>query len=138
MPSRYPPVVDQPAALLLLAEARVAVLGTITPEGRPHLVPCCFVLDGDTIYSAVDAKPKTTMALQRLENLRASSAASLLAHHYTEDWSALWWMRVDGHGWVVEDDEALEVPIEEPVPPAVTTPLLDPVVSAELASAERT
>ena len=102
LPSRYPPVVDQPAALLLLAEARVAVLGTITPEGRPHLVPCCFVLDGDTIYSAVDAKPKTTPRLRRLDNLRSNPAAALLVDHYEDDWRQLWWIRVDGSGQIME------------------------------------
>jgi PPOX class probable F420-dependent enzyme len=79
-----------------LARARVARLATVRPDGRPHLVPCCFALDGETLYSAVDAKPKTTVALQRLENLAAHPAVSLVADHYEEDWSALWWVRVDG------------------------------------------
>jgi PPOX class probable F420-dependent enzyme len=79
-----------------LADARVARLATVRPDGRPHLVPCCFALDGETLYSAVDAKPKTTLALQRLENLAAHPAVSLVADHYEEDWSALWWVRVDG------------------------------------------
>ena len=85
-----------------LAEARVARLATVTPEGRPHLVPCCFALDGDTVYSAVDAKPKATPALQRLANLRANSRAALLVDFYSDDWSTLWWVRVDGRGHVVE------------------------------------
>jgi PPOX class probable F420-dependent enzyme len=85
-----------------LAAARVARLGTVTAEGRPHLVPCCFALEGDTAYSAVDAKPKTTVALRRLANLRAHAAASLLVDHYDEDWSGLWWVRVDGAGRVVD------------------------------------
>lgn len=85
-----------------LAAARVARLGTVTAESRPHLVPCCFALEGDTAYSAVDAKPKTTVALRRLANLRVHAAASLLVDHYDEDWSALWWVRVDGSGRVVD------------------------------------
>lgn len=87
-----------------LAEARVGRLGTVTPDGRPHLVPCCFTLVGDTVYSAVDAKPKSTLALRRLANLRATGHASLLVDHYDEDWSTLWWVRVDGDGRVVESD----------------------------------
>jgi PPOX class probable F420-dependent enzyme len=86
-----------------LAAARVARLGTVTAEGHPHLVPCCFALVGDTAYSAVDAKPKSTLALRRLANLRANRQASLLVDHYAEDWSALWWIRVDGTGRVIED-----------------------------------
>lgn len=83
-------------------EARVARLATVTPAGRPHLVPCCFVLVGDDVYSAVDAKPKATMALRRLDNLRAHPDAALLIDHYSDDWSTLWWVRADGAGRVVE------------------------------------
>ena len=86
-----------------LAAARVARLGTVTADGRPHLVPCCFALVGDTAYSAVDAKPKSTLALRRLANLRTNPRASLLVDHYAEDWETLWWIRVDGTGRVIED-----------------------------------
>jgi PPOX class probable F420-dependent enzyme len=85
----------------------------MSSQGRPHLVPCCFVLDDDTVYSAVDAKPKTTLDLKRLENLRANSAASLLIHHYAEDWSELWWVRIDGRGRLLatrdEQDRAIRL-----------------------------
>jgi PPOX class probable F420-dependent enzyme len=91
-----------------VAEARVGRLGTVTAGGRPHLVPCCFVLDGEAIYSAVDDKPKTTFDLARLDNLRATGAASLLVDHYEEDWSRLWWVRVDGRGWVAESGDLRE------------------------------
>ena len=77
-------------------DARVARLGTITPDGRPHLVPCCFALIDDIVYTAIDSKPKTTLALRRIENVLACSATSLLVDHYEEDWSALWWVRLDG------------------------------------------
>jgi PPOX class probable F420-dependent enzyme len=85
-----------------VAGARVGRLATVTDEGRPHLVPCCFALVGDTVYSAVDAKPKSTLALRRLANVRATGHASLLVDHYDDDWSGLWWVRVDGAGRVVE------------------------------------
>ncbi|HZD66753.1 MAG TPA: TIGR03668 family PPOX class F420-dependent oxidoreductase [Acidimicrobiales bacterium] len=88
-----------------VAAARVGRLATVTPEGRPHLVPCCFVLAADTVYSAVDAKPKTTRTLRRLANLRATGVAALLVDHYEEDWSALWWVRLDGRGRVLESGE---------------------------------
>jgi PPOX class probable F420-dependent enzyme len=94
-----------------VAEAPVGRLATVDRSGRPHLVPCCFVLVGDTIYSAVDGKPKSTPALRRLDNLRAHPHAALLVDHYADDWSTLWWVRVDGDGRVldpgVEQDEAL-------------------------------
>jgi PPOX class probable F420-dependent enzyme len=75
------------------------------------VVPCCFALDGETLYSAVDAKPKSTVELRRLENITANPSASLLVDHYVEDWSALWWIRVDGVARIVrtgvEYDRAL-------------------------------
>lgn len=84
-----------------LGEARVGRLATVTSAGGPHLVPCCFVLDGDVVYSAIDAKPKSTLALRRLANLRANPRASLLVDFYADDWSTLWWVRVDGLGEVI-------------------------------------
>lgn len=76
--------------------ARVARLATVTGDGRPHLVPCCFALVGHRIVSAVDAKPKSTAALRRLDNIAANPSVSVLVDHYDEDWSRLWWIRVDG------------------------------------------
>ena len=90
-----------------LAEARVARLATITPAGRPHLVPCCFALDGDVAYTAVDdVKAKSTLDLRRLANIRSHPAVSLLVDHYDEDWSSLWWIRVDGSARIEIENEA--------------------------------
>ena len=86
-----------------LAAARVGELATIGPAGRPHVVPICFALAGDHIVSAVDAKPKTTTGLRRLDNVRGNPDVSLLVHAYDEDWTQLWWVRVDGRAEVVED-----------------------------------
>jgi PPOX class probable F420-dependent enzyme len=89
--------------------ARVARLATADGAGRPHLVPVAFAVAGDTIYSAVDAKPKRTKALRRLANVRANPAVSLLVDHWDEeDWARLWWARADGRGRVLgpEDPEA--------------------------------
>jgi PPOX class probable F420-dependent enzyme len=89
-----------------LAAARVGRLATVTSEGRPHLVPVCFAIAGpdDTIVSAVDTKPKRTTELRRLANLRTNPAAGLLVDEYDDDdddWSQLWWVRVDGNARVV-------------------------------------
>lgn len=96
-----------------VARARVARLATVTAAGRPHAVPCCFVLvgtdGGDVVYSAVDAKPKATLALKRLDNVAAHPWASLLVDRYREDWSALWWVRLDGPARVVTDPAEAEV-----------------------------
>jgi len=90
-------------------QARVARLATVTPDGRPHVVPVCFVLADDAIFTAVDAKPKSTRALRRLDNVRANPRASLIVDHYDDDWSQLWWVRVDGRARVVDDDRAIDL-----------------------------
>lgn len=76
--------------------ARVARLATVGQAGAPHVVPVTFALDGDHVYSAVDGKPKSTVDLQRLRNIRASPQVAVLADHYEEDWALLWWVRADG------------------------------------------
>jgi PPOX class probable F420-dependent enzyme len=88
-----------------LRDAPVARLATITPGGAPHIVPCCFVLDADTIFTAVDAKPKSTLQLARLANIGNHPMASLLVDHYENDWNRLWWVRVDGSARILEGDE---------------------------------
>ena len=92
-----------------LGHARVGELATVRPDGTPHVVPVCFALDGDTVVSAVDAKPKTTTELRRLANVRANPAGGLLVHQYDDaDWTRLWWVRVDGRAEVVERGERRE------------------------------
>jgi PPOX class probable F420-dependent enzyme len=84
------------------AAARVARLATADSSGHPHLVPVVFAVEGDRIYSAVDAKPKRTTALRRLANVRENPAVALLVDHYDDgDWDALWWARADGRGRVL-------------------------------------
>jgi PPOX class probable F420-dependent enzyme len=94
---------DAARAWSLLATARVARFATVTADGRPSLVPICFAVDGETIYHAIDHKPKATRDLARLRNLRADPRAALLADHYDDaDWTALWWVRADGVAEVLD------------------------------------
>lgn len=88
------------------AAARVARLATADATGRPHLVPIVFAVDGDTVYSAVDAKPKRSTALRRLANVRVNPAVALLVDHYDEDWTTLWWVRAEGRARVLDAQEA--------------------------------
>jgi PPOX class probable F420-dependent enzyme len=91
-------------------DARVARLATVGADGRPHVVPICFALDGDTLYSAVDEKPKSTRALRRLANIEADPHVEVVIDHWDEDWSHLWWVRLAGRARVVERDaRALEL-----------------------------
>ncbi len=93
-------------ARALFATARVARLATADADGRPHVVPLVFALDGDVLLSAVDAKPKRTTALRRLANVRENPRVAVLADHYDDaDWTALWWARADGTARVLGDAE---------------------------------
>ena len=88
----------------LVAGARVARMATIDPDGRPHLVPLVFALDGETLYSSIDDKPKRTPRLRRLANLRANpDLVTVLVDHYEEVWPEVWWVRLRGTGRVVEE-----------------------------------
>jgi PPOX class probable F420-dependent enzyme len=95
-----------------LAAARVARLATIDPDGRPHLVPIVFALDGDTLYSAVDRKPKRSATLRRIENARARPDVTVLVDHYEDDWSRLWWIRLRGRARVLDDGDERERALE--------------------------
>ncbi|MCC5577715.1 TIGR03668 family PPOX class F420-dependent oxidoreductase [Microtetraspora sp. AC03309] len=88
----------------LLGGARVARLATVSGAGVPHLVPITFALDGDTIVTAVDHKPKTTTNLRRIRDIRENPNVCVLADHYADNWDELWWVRADGYATIAEDD----------------------------------
>lgn len=90
------------------ARSPVARLATVNARGIPHLVPVVFALDSDTIYTAVDAKPKTTQRLRRLTNIESNPAVGLLVDHYDDDWTRLWWVRADGDASIARDGGSLD------------------------------
>lgn len=93
----------------------VARLATVATGGLPHLVPVVFAVaagdrDGpDIVYTAVDAKPKTTRRLRRLANIDDNPRVSLLVDHYADDWTQLWWVRADGLATVHTDGDAVDL-----------------------------
>jgi PPOX class probable F420-dependent enzyme len=92
--------------------ARVARLATVDATGQPHLVPVTFAQKNDAVVIAVDHKPKTTTNLKRLRNISQNAQVSLLADEYDDqDWSRLWWVRIDGTARVLaaEDERAMPV-----------------------------
>ncbi len=79
------------------ASARVARLATTNPGGGPHVVPCCFAIEGDRLYTAVDdVKAKRSWSLRRLANVAAHPEVAVLVDHYADDWDELWWVRMEG------------------------------------------
>ncbi|MBW3576919.1 MAG: TIGR03668 family PPOX class F420-dependent oxidoreductase [Actinobacteria bacterium] len=115
-----------------VTQARVARLATVRPDGRPHIVPITFAVGRGTIVTAIDHKPKTTTALQRLKNIAARPVASVIVDHYEDDWSRLWWVRADGTARIVEAGAAREQAIErlvEKYPPYRDTAPRGPVIA---------
>jgi PPOX class probable F420-dependent enzyme len=105
---------NAPTMRRLVASARSARVGTVDPDGRPNLVPIVFVVEDDTLYSSVDAKPKESPQLRRLANVRdRPERIAVLVDHYEEDWPTLWWVRLRGRGRVLtegpERERALEL-----------------------------
>jgi PPOX class probable F420-dependent enzyme len=90
----------------------VARLATTDADGRPHLVPIVFALDGDTLYSAVDRKPKRSQTLRRIENARVRPDVTILVDHYDEEWTQLWWIWLRGRARVLDEGEERERALE--------------------------
>jgi len=99
-------LVEEGEARRRFAAGRVGRLATVTAAGAPHVVPVVFALVDDVAYTAVDGKPKSTRALQRLANIAVTGRASLLVDEYHDDWSALWWVRCDGSAQVLDPDSS--------------------------------
>lgn len=92
-------IADLPAwAREMLGEARVGRLGTADASGRPLVLPVCFDLDGEALYSALDAKPKRVppSALRRVRNIAANPRVALVVDDYDEDWLRLRYVLVEG------------------------------------------
>jgi PPOX class probable F420-dependent enzyme len=87
------------------AAGRVARLATI----GPHIVPITFAVEGDSVFTAVDHKPKRTTALRRLANIERDPHVSVLVDEYSEDWPELWWARADGTAVVHAEGHARAV-----------------------------
>jgi PPOX class probable F420-dependent enzyme len=91
-----------------MASARVARLATVGEGGRVGLVPICFAVVSGLVVSAVDHKPKRTQHLARLRAIEATGRATVLVDQYDDDWSRLWWIRVEGRAAVHEPDSTID------------------------------
>ncbi len=90
----------------LLAGARVAHLATADREGRPHVVPICFVWHAAAIYTPLDLKPKRARdprRLRRVRNVLENPRAMVVVDHYDEDWTRLAYVLVEGAAALLEE-----------------------------------
>ena len=120
---------------MLIDSARVATLATIRPDGSPRLVPCVFARQGSTMHLPVDAKPKSTRSLARLADVRREPRVGLLVQGWSEDWSRLWWVRLDGRARLAAGQElgAARSLLVNRYPQYVDGGELDPVISVDVA-----
>ena len=81
----------------------VARLATVDADGSPHQVPIVFARVGEALWSPIDGKPKSGGELARVRHVRDHPGVSLLLDHYADDWTRLWWIRIDAQGRVVRD-----------------------------------
>ena len=88
-----------------VAAHRVARLATADARGAPHVIPICYAFDGAHIYSALDLKPKPVphRRLKRVRNIMANPSVALVIDDYSEDWSALAYVLVQGVAEIVEE-----------------------------------
>jgi PPOX class probable F420-dependent enzyme len=105
------PTLAEAEARRRFAAARVAHLATVRADGRPHIVPIVFAVEGEVVYSIADPKPKRGLDLLRHRNIAAHPAVSLLVDDYHEPWQGIWWVRANGTARVVDHGPEREVAI---------------------------
>ena len=69
------------------------------------------VLRDEVLYSAVDAKTKSTVASRRLDNIRAVPWAVMLVDHYDGDGQPLA-VRIDGRARVIDSGPEFDQPLQ--------------------------
>lgn len=93
-----------PEVRSFLLAARVAHMATADAAGTPSVIPICFQVEGERLYSVIDEKPKRTGAgeLRRIRNLRENLRLAVVVDRYDEDWSRLGWVLLRGRAEVLE------------------------------------
>jgi PPOX class probable F420-dependent enzyme len=83
---------------------RVAHLASADRAAHPHVVPVCFALSRETLYIAIDEKPKRgpATALKRLRNIAENPAVALVIDRYDEDWTRLGWVMLHGQAELLD------------------------------------
>lgn len=78
---------------------RVARLATADASGQPHNVPICPLLDRDRIYVGSEASAK------KVRNIEANPRVAIVFDDYTEAWSYLRGIMIQGVARVVKPPE---------------------------------
>jgi len=121
-----------------LTAQRVGRLASADAEGRPHVVPVCFAIEGANLFITIDEKPKQAAArpLKRLRNIMANPAVAFVADRYDEDWRQLGWVMLRGNAEILtqgaEHDHAQAL-LRDRYPPYRTMQLSElPVIAVRV------
>jgi PPOX class probable F420-dependent enzyme len=97
-----PFAIDQDIAQFI-RDHRVARLATADGDGRPAVIPMCYVFDGEHFYSPIDEKPKqvTPRQLKRVRNIETNPHVALVIDDYADDWSKLVYVLVTGLATII-------------------------------------
>jgi PPOX class probable F420-dependent enzyme len=100
-------LIIHPAVEEIIERARVARLATIDSEFKPHLVPVVFVFDGNNFFIPIDEKRKTAKPekLKRIRNIQDNPNVALLIDEYSEDWTKLAFVMIQGNASVASKGE---------------------------------
>lgn len=91
-----------------LLRRRIGHLATVDTFGIPSVVPVCFALEGDILYTALDEKPKRNRRPRRIRNIEQNPHVAFVADRYDEDWSRLGWVIIRGRGDILVSGNAFE------------------------------
>jgi coenzyme F420-0:L-glutamate ligase/coenzyme F420-1:gamma-L-glutamate ligase len=102
-----------------LEERRHAILATTAPDGRARLVPVCYALSDEVdrvgrpiLYTPIDEKQKQTdnpHDVARVRDLLVLPELTLIVDRWDEDWTHLAWLRIYGHGELLEPHPGEEI-----------------------------
>ena len=104
------PVIEE-----FIERARVARLATVDRTFRPHLVPVVFVFDGNHFFIPIDQKRKTVKprGLKRIKNLQDNPNVALLIDTYSEDWTKLAFVMIQGKASVITSRTQWNIDVKE-------------------------
>lgn len=85
----------------------IARLATADRDGLPHVIPVCYVVDGNALYIQIDQKPKqsATRPLKRIRNIEENPNVTVIVDRYDDDWSKLAWVMLRGTAEILTDDD---------------------------------
>jgi len=104
------PVIEE-----FIEKARVARLATVDNTLKPHLVPVVFVFDGNHFFIPIDHKRKSVkpQRLRRIKNLQDNSDVALLIDVYSEDWTKLAFVMIQGKASIITNRTQWNTDVKE-------------------------